>query len=383
MENISPGAFSLFVCFFFCNQLNAQHHFQATNIDSVNYYAKILTDSSINWIYGWENWDVKEVSWLENKKYPHTRIDSVKIYPVVKFVINVESDTLTFNGLLFNDSAEVCVVAYPFLKVYGFFGPKPEFAQLAYGDGFVAEVHETTRASFKNSYFCYFLDYEKHARNILFEANERGIGAARFWYKSKEYTSLQDLIVAKYGSVNKFQQLRVYEEHLRKWKRFQDSVSNRFNIPLNYKSFVKGDWQFRNKVFPEDTVENIDFFIQKIKEYVPGVSHMQWDLLHKGIYSGIRNKEGMTIFSSGYDTNSLYFMGKDILSLIKSSLNASQLTAFIAYARCEAALYPLVDNYIFTNLFSLTKAKVGDQRMSGKEFLEKQHEFIKSIMTQD
>lgn len=166
------------------------------------------------------------------------------------------------------------------------------------------------------------------------------------------------------------------------YQQSKDSIVNSFNIPLNYKSYVKSAWKFRNEIFPKDTVANIRYLIATLKNNIQGITNSKLDSLSTGVYKLLQNRLcfNSTLRSMNSDTVML-FMNINILPFIESILNDAQFISLKKYWQVQIALEQAVIDYIFMNLNKLADWTILSQYISSDDYTTRYQKYLKEILT--
>ncbi|MGB4775959.1 MAG: hypothetical protein WBP45_12350 [Daejeonella sp.] len=325
--------------FVFTGSLQAQKvNNKLRDFDSLMVYTNSFKRTITDKIYQWEN--TKGVDLSNEIKYPSTLIDSVVLYPIVKLSFYDCKDDSPYNVTIISDSTlEICAIAYPYLKVYGYSIKKKDLGAYASGIQILNLVNKSKVLNHHPGLFCYFLDSEKYQTSILAKRNAEA-GLLFFYAPFSGPVSCDSLLKYRYGSFEKYTDL-VNEEIER--INFKKEAFANFNLKRDAKNFVKNSWQYRIKYLPNDTVNNIKYLLQDINLAV-GPTNGQLRILRKEIEHRVKLGSPEKYFGPG----SIIFMQTDITYLLDKVLTPQELMKYKKHLKISNYLYTQVDTYLFT-----------------------------------
>lgn len=376
--------FKILVMFLACVHyfnLEAQKQAKLINLDYLSNYERKVKDSILSAIYAGEYSQNKMVKLAGDSFFPGVKVDSLKMLPMVKLELGFEADSVFLKKLIFNDSSDLYVIVYPFLECYVFSPLNHGCDRLPYkaSNAIFSSLIDFGGNDFNNICFCYFLESQKNVGNILLDINTQ----QQFFYKNKKFISLTNLIKYKYGPLDNLKHLIILEQGICDYQKYRDSCVEWFNIPLHYKSYVKGSWEYRTKIFPFDTCSNIKYLLKEMKKNILNLSSVQINYLTVGIYSFLKDTLNFNADDRfRNDDSGMVFMGKNIFTVVKSILTESQLLQFNKYRIVKKVLSVPVDNYILSNICKLSHMEESGMMDAATSLSDLYNVFIKKILAE-
>lgn len=278
--------------------------------------AKILLQSQTKYIEVVEKID----SITKNSK----KNTAIKLYPVIKLIYNS-------NGTIDTDSEKLdmaLAVDFETRKVFRYDISNNSFKEEVRKKSLLAQVTKGhINISYNNNeFFSYFFDIDREMADVLSIVNQVGI-VTFFSKKNTQPVSAKELINSSLGSYENYLKYREAEVKRHKIEKEADKLFTDFSLTDN--------WHLYQQYRKTDTLNSVSLLLQDIKkEVINDVKIL--NKLELDIYAYLRGSDTLNINF----TNELYrdlnywvkdmviFMGKDISSLVQSSLGDSLYAKF-------------------------------------------------------
>ncbi|WP_293300550.1 hypothetical protein [Pedobacter sp. UBA4863] len=279
--------------------------------------AKILSQSQTKYIEIVEKID--SITKNNNKKNA-----AIKLYPVIKLIYNN-------NGTIDTDSEQLdmaLAIDFETKRVFRFDIGKNIFVEEARKKIFLSQVAKgnVNLLYNNNEFFSYFFDVDREMADVLSIANQQGT-VIFFSKKSAQPFSATELINSSLGSYENYLKYKAAEAQRHKIEKEADKIFTDFSLTDN--------WHLYQQYRKTDTLNSVSLLLQDIKKEVTNDAKILNKLEHD-IYAYLRGNDTLNINFTDELYRDLHyrikdmviFMGKDISSVVKSSLGDSLYAKF-------------------------------------------------------
>jgi|GEM_PF-1785359 len=342
--------------------------------------ARKMIDSFLPCIEAWENEHIQRPYYAGDIRYPNQKIDSIKAIAVLKVEPVILGERVINERIFFDDSSETCAIAYPFLKAY-VYTPGLACSGYPYAQELVNMVTAPPDILSGRIFLCYFLEREKHLRNNLLVIYPDG--QLKFRADNQEFSILQDMLIYRYGSLTRYRELVAMLAEANLWRSYKDSMVAHFDIPGQYKSFIRSSWGLRAEIYPKDTLGNIIFFLEsnrdKLKKYATG----ELTKLSLEIYRKFQTGDLPSGWNLGHTCRDsmISLMNRDLYAVLKPHLLHSQLSDLVERCKVHDILKDAVNDYIFNNIGELSGWRPTEGKVPLDLYINKVKEYISAIFS--
>ena len=324
-----------------------------------------LNKSKIEQAFG--KWDNRLIKIMDSSFSNRVTNPLWSIHPVVRLRPNrIDTNKIIFS---FDTTSEVVLFYNANKTTYTYNLSNTNQVGFNVEDSFIKKNADSLYR--KKSFFIYFLDEEKFGRDLIAYCD--GSNTQILDKNITSFSTIEDVINYRYGSIEKYLELCVNEEEVKKI-RTRLQVTNVQDASI----LISKSWQLRTQYLPTDTAQNLQLLINDI-DSACNINQNQRRLIANKIQSFVNMFKGLKMpsYNCNYDFN---FMGwLDIKVLVTDILTTDQMVKCERYFKEMHQMVTNAQNLIYTSFNTTSKQggiTVGAMTKDGEK---KYKDYIKSI----